>query len=320
MNAMIVRCMLATLLVGTLFADAVRGQEEPKVVIAVIGLEHANPQMVARIIHELGTDVYTVVPNPEPPQILVQGPEEAVRQTRELVRQIDVAVVQEEKRIETAFIPVSSYPLEEMFQVLAQSLQQSEELRLAIDTVNQRVVVTGTPDEIQMTRRFVEELDRPDRALALNFFFISGKTRGGTQIDPGKIPEPLIPIAETLVANGFGDLSLMAPVIVRVSDGKEFDSEAMLRLPTPDGKVELLSFDVKGHVRSDAETGRVKVRVAAGMYGHPDPQRKRETSAQFELETTLVTELGRYVVLAAAPSSTADGDLVALVVRVTEGQ
>jgi hypothetical protein len=236
------------------------------------------------------------------------------------VRQIDVPIPQEKERIETAFIPVSSYPLEELFQVLAQSLQQSEELRLAIDTVNQRVVVTGTPDEIQMTRRFVEQLDRPDRALALNFFFISGRARGGTYIDPGEIPEPLIPIAETLAANGFGDLSLMAPVIVRVSDGKEFDSEAMLRLSTPDGKVELLSFDVKGHVRSDAETGRVKVRVAAGMYGHPDPQRKRETSAQFELETTLVTEIGRYVVLAAAPSSTAGGDLVALVVRVMEGQ
>jgi hypothetical protein len=312
--------MLATLLVGTLFADAVHGQEEPEVVVAVIGLEHANPQVVARIIHELGTDVYTVVPNPEPPQILVQGPEEAVQQTRELVRQIDVPIPEEEERIETAFIPVSSYPLEEMFRVLAQSLQQSGEFRLAIDTVNQRVVVTGTPDKIQMTRQFVEQLDRPDRALALNFFFISGAIGGKQDLDPKRIPKPLMPISETLLASGLGDLSLMAPMTVRTSDGREFESRGMLRIEVEGALDELLTFEVEGSVRTDADSRQVRVEMRARMYGHTAPEKRRETTAEFELETTLTAQLGQYVVLAAAPSSTASGDLVALVVQVTESR
>ena len=49
------------------------------------------------------------------------------------------------------------------------------------------------------------------------------------------------------------------------------------------------------------------------------PHKKTEPmAARFELSTTLTATLGKYVVLAAAPSSTEGGNAIALAVRVTQ--
>ena len=55
------------------------------------------------------------------------------------------------------------------------------------------------------------------------------------------------------------------------------------------------------------------------MMGWPIGQGSRnQPFAHFEIDTTLSIPLGKYVVLAAAPSTTDRGGAVALVVRVTK--
>lgn len=54
------------------------------------------------------------------------------------------------------------------------------------------------------------------------------------------------------------------------------------------------------------------------MTGRAKLDHADEGDIAFNLNTTIAVELGSYAILAAAPTSTADGSAIALVVRVTE--
>ena len=117
--------------------------------------------------------------------------------------------------------------------------------------------------------------------------------------------------------SGFGKMSLIAPLTVVADDGRKFQSRAKYR-PSDDEELQMI---VSGAVRSS--TGKTfRVDLQAELKGHATTANAAKSGAQaediyFDAETTVVARGGEYTVLAAAPTSTASGDAVAVIVRVT---
>ena len=78
-----------------------------------------------------------------------------------------------------------------------------------------------------------------------------------------------------------------------------------------------LEFSVEGTARLSVGGDDAWLTVRGRVSGKYIRKQGADGETYFELDTTVATKLGNYVILAAAPSSTASGDAVALVVRLT---
>ncbi|MFQ5414396.1 MAG: hypothetical protein ACE5E6_08050 [Phycisphaerae bacterium] len=230
------------------------------------------------------------------------------------------------------------------------------EMRLGVQVLSTRekIVVRGLPDAVAAAVSLVKELDAPAPAsdavpdgalesalLTLQFQFIRagrGAASGGSASDlPGAPAEVRTALAE----RGFRETGVLGTVVVAVEGastfigrsavrrrgskrpappsreaGASFHSESTVRRSKDDAVAEELTFLVYGSAHIEHDGRQAGVRIVAEVSGsyasHPD-----RADINFEINTSLVAELGRYVVVAATPSSTADGDAIALVVRVT---
>ncbi|MCH8252858.1 MAG: hypothetical protein IID36_10440, partial [Planctomycetes bacterium] len=105
----------------------------------------------------------------------------------------------------------------------------------------------------------------------------------------------------------------------RVDTGQPFQQLFSLIPPDAEAGDERLDFNVEGHTQFSAEANSIQLQLEARMTGRPiGRQDRNQPFAHFEIDTTLSVPLGKYVVLAAAPSTTDRGGAVALVVRVTK--
>ena len=93
------------------------------------------------------------------------------------------------------------------------------------------------------------------------------------------------------------DLSVLAPMAVRASEGESFESRSKLRLPSSDrDDSDEIQFFVRGksHLQSDGETVHLEVDAEArGQYV------KGESAGEvmFSVQTTVTAKLGTYTVL-----------------------
>ena len=141
-----------------------------------------------------------------------------------------------------------------------------------------------------------------------------------------------MPIAKTLAANGFAEISLMAPIRLkcRMADesssqsrrgiGREFSINSRLRTnPTDGGELgDVLDFTVTGGVGPTSVQDSVALRVDAGVNGQIiNAELEVVGNVRFSVQATITAKLGQYVLLSAAPGTTATGQAVAVVVRVT---
>ena len=109
----------------------------------------------------------------------------------------------------------------------------------------------------------------------------------------------------------------MAPVIISVEEGRPFEQQSLLRTSDGKGAADELRFHVQGRARLNGDSRIVQLEVQANVYGEYQTAPTVEHDAHFELHTTMAVKLGDYVVLAAAPSSSASGSAIAVVVSVT---
>ncbi len=115
--------------------------------------------------------------------------------------------------------------------------------------------------------------------------------------------------------NGFGDLALLATIMITVDESRQFRQESTLRAVHGDD-VDELKFAVRGDVHLDAGGNVAQLDMRADVIGeYSNEEHMGETA--FEVNTALAAKLGGYAILAAGPSSTANGNAIALVLRVT---
>lgn len=295
---------------------ATNAQQDVVTETKVISLENVDAATVVTSISELAIDdLYTVASAARVNKVIVQGSRSAIKVVESVIAALDARPEGGGQRgaPKTAFVTVRSYPLTDMHRLIAQSLRLDRYTKIAADEVNGRIIVTGPDEDIAAVRSLVTQLDRPRRTYTLEFFFI----RSGGDGDGTPLPKAMAPIASSLQQSGFGSLSLLAPMIVRVDDGGGFDQHARHTLRHENAPLERLDLRVAGDVRSTQEGGALRIELQAQMIGISS-----ETSsshALFEITTELSIPEGRYAVLAAAPASTGDSDAIALVVHVTSG-
>ncbi len=109
----------------------------------------------------------------------------------------------------------------------------------------------------------------------------------------------------------------MSPVIISVEEGRAFEQQSLLRTDDGQGVADELRFQVQGRARLNGGSRIVQLEVEANVYGEYQTAPTVEHDTHFELRTTMAVKLGDYVVLAAAPASSASGSAIAVVVSVT---
>jgi hypothetical protein len=290
---------------------AARAQPDESVVTQVISLRHMDSMTAVTAVSELSIDdLYTVTSAARVNKMIVQGSPSAIKAVELVIAELDqpLSPPTEAELMLTEFVSVGTYPLGDLERIAHTALPLDERTRIAVDEVNSRLVVGGSAKDVAAVRSLVANLDRPRSTYVVEFFFIrSGGDGGGVPL-----PKAMAPIASSLEQSGFGSLSLLAPMIVRVDDGATFEQQARHALRHEDGPEQL---DLR--VRSAREGESLRMELKGQMSGLP--RRDGSSNASFEIDTELSIPEGRYVVLAAAPASTRDMDAVALVVRVTSG-
>ena len=292
-------------------------EQEEKHVTEVIQLREVDLDQAMELVQELyGHRLQAVTGAYDTDRLILRGPVTVVADAMELILKVDVAGAPAPDAT-TAFIPVQTYPIEHIAPLVA-SLYLEGAAQLGVDHVNRQLVVSGSPEGIAVIRDIVRSIDRPKQTLRLEFAFLRGEVGGASGNDAAVLPAAMMPAAKTLHDNGFGGLTLMAPLIVLVDAGKRFDASSTLAYgdQTPH---EILQFHVEGEAQMHPGSEQFELELTATMEG----QRTRrgtdgpQIRAWFSIETSVTTRLGVYTVLAAAPSSTEHGSAIALLIRVT---
>ena len=316
MNHQMLKWICVAAVTTALTTAATNAQQEVAIETKVITLENVDAMTVVSAVKELSIDdLYTVASAARVNKVIVQGSRSAVKVVESVIAALDARPEGGGERgaPKTAFVTVRSYPLAAMHRLIAKSLALDRYTKIAADEVNGRIVVTGPDKDIAAVRSLVTQLDKPRSTYTIEFFFI----RSGGDGEGTPLPKAMAPIASSLQQSGFGSLSLLAPMIVRVDDGGEFEQTARHSIRHDDQPAELIKLLVSGDVRSSEAGDTLRIELQAQMIGIS--LENGYSGPILEISTELSIPQGRYVVLAAAPASTRDSDAIALVVHVTSG-
>ena len=258
-------------------------------------------------------------------RIVISGPSGRVQQATEVTMQLDRPEKGESAGLQTDLIQVHSYPVEDMLKLVHQSMLGTRAMRLAADTINQQIVVTGSQRDVQTIRELVTRVDQPTQALTADFYFLQGRIGAGKSAGDEVLPKALKPIAATLESNGFAAPTLLAPLQVHMDAGMWFESQSVLVSErVPNRTPTRTEFSVSGRARVGTDGKSVQLELKANLDTMTEIAlsggKAATLATPFSLDSTLTVQLGEYVLLAAAPHSTEHGDAVAVVVRITREQ
>lgn len=281
--------------------------------LKVVTLKHADAHSVDATLKQLDVPLSSSVTGPQ--TIVLRGdPPEIQKVIDTLIAAVDVPGVTGKSARSPEVIPVRHYPIKEVGGLVRSVAQRAS---LAIDETRHTIVVDGTEEERRAIREVLKQIDWPTRSAKVHFFFLRAGIGGTASEKETPLPPDLQPIAKTLVHNGFARLSLIAPIVIGVEEGQRFESKTRLHLGEEAAGHDDLQFSVEGVVRLASGADDAWLTLRGRMVGKYSRIKDAEAETVFELETSVATKLGNYVILAAAPSSTASGDAVALVVRLT---
>ncbi len=280
----------------------------------VINLTHQSAYQVADVLNSLELRIHAAAIGPK--RLLLRGMKKDIDAIAHgIIPQIDLP--DDDGSTKTEFIPLGSHDARGLTKLL-EAVATESTTRFAIDPANRMLIARANEPELRFIRELMEVVEQPTQALTLQFFFIRGKIGSDQESNQPPLPKMLRPVTNTLRANGLGSLSLLAPIIVAADANEWFDTRATHRPKQESGEgQDDLTFDVRGQAR--IQSGDVvQMTVEAGMKGTYEPTSDAgEKQAGFSLETTLTVKLGSYIILGASPGSTAEGDAIALAVRVT---
>ncbi len=313
---MLAKHLFFAVVVTLVTSPLTRAQEDTKTdpippIIKVIPLNHAKVDSVIGSLRKLSVPV--AVSGTVSNKVLLRGVESNVEEVVDLIRKhLDVpSTLAQADRAITEFIPLGLTPTQSLMPAL-QAVVTNPFSQLAIDHANRLLVAKASPTEVAAIRGLLKQVNRPARSLMINFFFLQADISGAKE-SKASLPPALTPIAKTLVENGFGSLELMAPVTLMVDEGLKFSSESTLFVPmTETEPPQTLTFQATGIARMQGGDDTVQLSIGAIVRGD-----YAKVKVHFAVETTIATELGDYVILAASPSSTVRGNALALVARVT---
>ncbi len=271
--------------------------------VRVYHLRHGRPGAIEETLLRLNIDA-DVISDDTAGSLVVNTTTPVHDEVARLIKLLDVSAKEESST--TAFISLIHRDARDIGH-LVQPLINAKRTRVAADLTNQILVLKGLASDIAAARDLVKQLDRPARMFRLSFIFLRADVGGGSAADLPELPKGLRDVADALSANGLSGLRLLAPLTVSVEEKASYSSSGYLQ--PEDGAS--FDFRVKGDVLRGRATDDVTFTVRAEVVNG----RGEFAREVFSARTTITAPLGDYVVLAAAPSSSGDGDAIVLVVR-----
>ncbi len=305
-------CVTTGLWTQPLAGEEPAGQPEP-LGVRVVKLAHADAKDVARAVAELVFSVNIAVAQDN--TLILRGTAKNIQDVLDqVVTRIDVpSVGGGGGRSLVEYIPLTNRATPALHQLLETVAPWNVGTHYALDPASQLLVVNAPPDQVAAIRGLVKALDRPAEPLSLQFYFLRGKVGAATSSEPAGMPKELAGVVRSLQAAGFGELSLIAPVLVNVNDGARFESNSSLGYGGGAGE---LRITVEGTADLAADASAAELHLKVEVNGRYHDQSAKEQETRFRTDTTLSAKVDSYVVLAAAPGSTSQGDAIALALRV----
>ncbi len=303
-------------LTGHVNAQTPEKAPKPEPTMRSITLAHVDSETVRRNVFELGFENRLRVSVTSDNTLVLYGDPDAIAAVEQLVKSVDVPSKNGGTGVLTELIDLKFNTSHDLLGMIA-SVMEDMGRRAAVDNRNRRVVVRGTKDEIQTVRNLVSTLDQPVPNATIQFFFLSGGIGGKPAAGDSNVPKDLAAVVTPLADSGIGSVKMLAPLIVLANHGEEFSAAAVLYDHGTSGGADELNFKVKGVARFPSEKDAVQIEVSAEVGGSFARNEKERTRTFFQVETSVFTRLGKYVILSATPGSTADGDAIVLVIRAT---
>ena len=306
------KCTIALAVFVTVGVPLCVAQTPPQETV-ITKLAHVECETLASSLNNLGYPVMTACVGPS--SIIVQGPSDQVKLIcDQLIPAWDVAEVAEDSE-DVSIIRLTHQP-SRMLMELIRAAVSGPKTRIAIDDANRLLVIRAGEAETEAVRQLLKEVDRPSQSFNIHLFVIRASV-GNRNGKEASLPAGLKSVAHTLTENGFGDLDLLAPVMLTADEGQSFSQESALSSRDPVGYGDSLKISVAGTARLDSDEDLVQLKLRTEVTGEFRTEEDHLGETNFAIDTTLVAKIGSYVVLAAAPASTADGEAIAVAVKVT---
>ncbi len=305
-------------------AQEAKGKQNPASVIQmdpvrIVNLSFISAYQLVDSMRELGLPIKAIAVGEH--QIMLRGRAELVEHIlATIVSVLDVADT-DRMKVTTAVLsapigPTSSKNLLNMFSV---STTRGGQTQIAYDEGSQTLLVRAPQGEIDEIKGVLDQLAKPSRPILLECFFIRATLEGPNGKTDSKLPKILSSVGTALEASGLTSLELLSPMMVHSQEGEHFETGATFgdrHQETVESRGQM-DFRVTGSAKLSEDGGTAEIAIEANVQGLYHNQREKDGQTGFQVSTSVATPVGDYAILAAAPSSTASGDVIALAIRVT---
>jgi hypothetical protein len=300
---------------ATTTAPARGGRGGPRRAVApvethVFRLKHGEPHSLAKLV-QAACDIVAIADertNSVTCAGTVGGVGRAVELLEELDQPADAVGEVEALRI----VPVKHREARDIAIQLMETFHRLP-ITFSADRGRSTIVASGASDLLKKAMSIIEALDTPSNSATLEFAFFKASLNADG--DAPAVPQDLEVVAAEL--RRFGRIELLGRASTLVVEREKFEISGNL--------ASLLAIDVHGHLLSASNDGSVKVNLEASLAVDRSPQQPADEDGKasprsrrpgFELETTVSTTRGDYVVLGSAPSGWKAGESAILVLHV----
>jgi len=282
----------------------------------VLPIKHTVASDLAKVLMKLGGDV-TVVPDESRNALVLRGNLSALQSVRSLIEQLDIpgSASGDSERLTVRTFSVQHAPLRELVQVLQNASRG--QVTLGADERSRTLVASGSERMIKATvEEVIRTIDQPRTSLELDFYFIRAAIGRNPQPDSRTLlPASLGSVEKALREGGLDNLELMAPLRLSVDEASVFSQKASFDM------IEQFAAEMRlqGSVSIAGGTEVYQCQLDADVKGIVRSASGGDLASRelFSLQTRVSGRLGEYLVLAAAPATTPDREVIALVLRVS---
>lgn len=278
----------------------------------VIQLKYADCMEVAVMLGRVNRDGDTFSIE-RTNSIVFCGPPETLPAVRKLIQEIDVPA-EEVRSTDLQVLPVQHRDPYDLAEEIG-GLLSSREFRMAADQDRSALLVRGPGAAISAVRSALEQLDKPAGRVEIEFVFFHADLQAGAS-DSGKAPLPSDLQAVVSELERFGSVELLGRLAVVAVENEEFlvtgsiGHDIMARIAgapdrvSPNGAVAL---KVKANLMLATET---QPPVDEGE------KAAKMIQGNFEVNTSVTTQRGDWVVIGSAPAGWSSGQSAILAMHV----
>lgn len=305
-----------TFFVPSVWGQATKPDSEPALSIKVVQLNHLDAHSAAEVLKNIGLPLAVAALDEN--RLVLRGAENDIDGAiKQVLTAMDVPQAGADGSTGAHLFQLRNIPSGLLLHML-ETATAGARARFALDPANRVLVVNAPTSEQETVRLLLDQLDRESPPLTMQFYFIRGALSPGKEEKVELWPAGLSSVAKALREIGMSHLELLAPMIVRTDSNWEFFSQGTLRRQaSEEGRSENLNLEVKGTSRLLGDAKTVQLKLEASLRGDFVKDAADAGKAAFNLQTTITAKLDDFVVVSASPTTTSEGDAVALAVRVS---